>query len=86
MFFKKFYHLNNQRIESGYSFIPFRPLRPKKIIEKTPNFTKNKVFYGHLSDLMQGKKLNPDAFSPFAESKSTPDKTALGKLLFSTLK
>lgn len=34
MFFKKFYHLNNQKIESGYSFIPFRPLRPKKIIEK----------------------------------------------------
>ena len=31
---------------------------------------------------MQGKKLNPDAFSPFAESKSTPEKTALGKLLF----
>lgn len=54
----------------------------KTVIEKTPNFTENKVFYGHLSDLMQGKKLNPDAFSPFAESKSTPEKTALGKLLF----
>ena len=54
----------------------------KNVIEKTPNFKDNKVFYGHLSDLMQGKKLNPDAFSPFAESKSTPEKTALGKILF----
>jgi cytochrome c peroxidase len=54
----------------------------KTVIEKTPNFLDNKVFFGHLSDLMQGKKLNPDAFSPFAESKSTPEKTALGKILF----
>ena len=54
----------------------------KKVIDKTPNFNDNKVFYGHLADLMQGKKLNPDAFSPFAESKSTPEKTALGKILF----
>ncbi|MCF8321901.1 MAG: cytochrome-c peroxidase [Flavobacterium sp.] len=54
----------------------------KTVIEKTPNFNDNKVFYGHLADLMQGKKLNPDAFSPFAESKSTPEKTALGKILF----
>jgi len=54
----------------------------KTVIEKAPNFTDNKVFYGHLSDLMQGKKLNPDAFSPFAITKSTADKTALGKLLF----
>jgi cytochrome c peroxidase len=54
----------------------------KTVIEKTPNFIDNKVFYGQLSDLMQGKKLNPDAFSPFAESKSTPEKTALGKILF----
>lgn len=54
----------------------------KTVIEKAPNFIDNKVFYGHLSDLMQGKKLNPDAFSPFAESKSTAEKTALGKLLF----
>ena len=54
----------------------------KTVIEKAPDFSDSKVFYGHLSDLMQGKKLNPDAFSPFAESKSTPEKTALGKLLF----
>jgi cytochrome c peroxidase len=54
----------------------------KTVIEKTPNFNDNKVFYGHLADLMQGKKLNPDAFSPFSASKSTPQKTALGKLLF----
>lgn len=54
----------------------------KTVIEKAPNFNGSKVFYGHLSDLMQGKKLNPDAFSPFDQSRSTPEKTALGKLLF----
>ena len=54
----------------------------KKVIDATPNFYKNKVFSGHLADLMQGKKLNPDAFSPFATSISTPEKTALGQLLF----
>jgi cytochrome c peroxidase len=52
-------------------------------INNTPNFKLNKVFYGNLSDLMQGKTLNPDAFSPYSESKSTPEKTALGKALFS---
>jgi cytochrome c peroxidase len=52
------------------------------VIAATPNFDKNKVFSGHLADLMQGKKLNPDAFSPFATSISTPEKTALGHLLF----
>jgi cytochrome c peroxidase len=54
----------------------------KTVIEKAPNFKDNKVFYGNLSNLMQGKKLNPDAFSPFAESISTPQKTDLGKILF----
>lgn len=54
----------------------------KTVIEKTPHFKDNKVFYGHLSDLMQGKKLNPDAFSPYAASKSAPEKSALGKILF----
>lgn len=52
------------------------------VIKQTPNFDRNKVFSGQLSDLMQGKKFNPDAFSPFSESKSTSEKTALGKLLF----
>ena len=52
-------------------------------INNTPNFKENKVFYGTLSDLMQGKALNPDAFSPYSESKSTPEKIALGKTLFS---
>jgi cytochrome c peroxidase len=52
------------------------------VIEKSPSLLEGKVFYGHLADLMQGKKLNPDAFSPFAESKSTPEKVALGKVLF----
>jgi len=52
-------------------------------INNTPNFKLNKVFFGNLSDLMQGKTLNPDAFSPYSESKSTPEKTALGKALFS---
>ena len=55
------------------------------VIEKATKFKDNKVFYGHLSDLMQGKKLNPDAFSPYAESKSTPEKTALGKILFNDI-
>lgn len=54
----------------------------KTVIDTTPNFYENKVFYGHLADLMQGKKLNPDAFSPFADSKSTVEKTKLGKILF----
>jgi len=58
----------------------------KTVIEKTPNFKDNKVFYGHLADLMQGKKLNPDAFSSFANAKSTPEKTELGKLLFNDVK
>jgi cytochrome c peroxidase len=54
----------------------------QSVIINTPNFEVNKVFYGHLADLMQGKKLNPDAFSPFEASKSSPEKTALGKALF----
>jgi len=58
----------------------------KKAIDKTPNFYDNKVFIGHLADLMQGKKLNPDAFSPFAETRSTPEKITLGKLLFNDTK
>ena len=52
------------------------------IIAKVPNFNTNKVFYGTLSDLMQGKKINPDAFSPFSESASTQEKIALGEILF----
>ena len=58
----------------------------KTVIEKTPNFNDNKVFYGQLADLMQGKKLNPDAFSSFADAKSTPEKTELGKILFNDVK
>lgn len=54
----------------------------KKVIDKAPNFYDNKVFYGQLSDLMQGRNLNPDAFSPYAKSKSSEEKTALGKILF----
>jgi cytochrome c peroxidase len=42
----------------------------------------NKVFSGTLSNLMQGKGLNPDAFSPFADSKTNAAKVELGKLLF----
>ena len=55
----------------------------KKVIDAMPEFNKNKVFYGSLENLMQGKKLNADAFSPYAETASSPDKVALGKLLFS---
>lgn len=53
------------------------------VIQKQPNFYENKVFSGHLADLMQGKKLNPDAFLPFALTKSSPQKIELGKMLFS---
>lgn len=55
----------------------------KKVIDAMLEFNKNKVFYGSLEDLMQGKKLNADAFSPYVETVSTSDKVALGKLLFS---
>lgn len=43
---------------------------------------RNKVFAGSLSDLMQGRRFNADAFSPYAESASTPEKIELGKALF----
>jgi len=52
------------------------------VIDATPHFKDGKVFFGHLADLMQGKNLNPDAFSSFAESSTTPEKVALGELLF----
>lgn len=54
----------------------------KSVIDQSPQLRENKVFSGHLAELMQGKKLNPDAFSPFAANASTPQKVALGKLLF----
>jgi cytochrome c peroxidase len=41
-----------------------------------------KPFNGTLSDLMQGKGFNPDAFSPFANSKTNAAKIALGKRFF----
>ncbi len=53
------------------------------VIDNTPNIKNNKVFYGSLSNLMQGENFNPDAFSPFSESASTPEKRELGKILFS---
>jgi cytochrome c peroxidase len=54
----------------------------KKSISVTPELSGGKVFAGHLADLMQGKKYNPDAFSPYADAASTPQKIALGKKLF----
>ena len=42
-----------------------------------------KPFDGTLADLMQGKGLNSDAFSPYADSHSNPDKIKLGEKLFS---
>ncbi|HAI84419.1 MAG TPA: cytochrome-c peroxidase [Chitinophagaceae bacterium] len=54
----------------------------EKSIEQSPNFYTNKVFAGTLAELMQGKKLNPDAFSPFEASVSTPAKIKLGEQLF----
>ena len=41
-----------------------------------------KIFKGTLADLMQGKGLNPDAFSPYADSKSSAAKVELGKQFF----
>lgn len=52
----------------------------KNYIQDTPKGIK--PFTGTLSDLMQGKGFNPDAFSPYAESKTNPDKVALGKQFF----
>jgi cytochrome c peroxidase len=54
----------------------------KKSISVSPELSGGKVFAGHLADLMQGKKYNPDAFSPYADAASTPQKIALGKKLF----
>jgi cytochrome c peroxidase len=53
-----------------------------QVIDASPNLKKNKPFSGTLADLMQGKLLNPDAFTPFAASATTPEKIALGKALF----
>lgn len=39
-------------------------------------------FKGTLSDLMQGKGLNPDAFSPYADSQTNAAKIELGKQFF----
>lgn len=49
-------------------------------LKNSPNDTK--PFNGTLSDLMQGKGLNPDAFSPFTDSQTNASKIALGKQLF----
>lgn len=52
----------------------------KDYLKDSPKDTK--PFNGTLSDLMQGKGLNPDAFSPFADSKTNPAKIELGKQFF----
>jgi cytochrome c peroxidase len=54
----------------------------KEVIKNNPLANTPKVFNGTLSDLMQGKRLNADAFSPYEESKSTPEKSKLGGYLF----
>jgi cytochrome c peroxidase len=54
----------------------------KEVIKNNPMVNTPKVFNGTLSDLMQGKRLNADAFSPYEESKSTPEKSKLGGYLF----
>ena len=54
----------------------------KEVIKNNPLVYTPKVFNGTLSDLMQGKRLNADAFSPYEESKSTPEKSKLGGYLF----
>ncbi|MFM8834788.1 MAG: hypothetical protein ACKOEV_14345 [Cytophagales bacterium] len=50
----------------------------RSVIDATPHFKDGKVFASHLADLMQGKSLNPDAFSSFAQSRSTPEKVGFG--------
>lgn len=52
----------------------------KDYLKESPNGIK--PFNGTLSDLMQGKGFNPDAFSPFADSKTNAAKIALGKQFF----
>lgn len=43
----------------------------------------SRPFNGTFSDLLKGKGFDPDAYAAFAESKSTPAKVELGRLLFS---
>jgi len=52
----------------------------KNYLKESPQTIK--PFDGTLADLMQGKGLNPDAFSPYFESHSNPEKIELGKKLF----
>lgn len=52
----------------------------KNYLKHSPNGIK--PFNGTLSDLMQGKGLNPDAFSPFADSQTNAAKMELGKQFF----
>ncbi len=56
----------------------------REIIQKNPNFNLNKVFYGSLSDLMKGRKFNPDAYAGIAESETSISKIELGKKLFNS--
>jgi cytochrome c peroxidase len=43
----------------------------------------SRPFNGTMSDLLKGKGFDPDAYAAFAESKSTPSKVELGRILFS---
>lgn len=52
----------------------------KNYIQDSPKGIK--PFKGTLSDLMQGKGFHPDAFSPYADSKTNAEKVALGKQFF----
>lgn len=51
-------------------------------VKEVEKFNAQSLLQGHLADLMQGKRLYPDAFASFSEAKSTPAKVRLGKQLF----
>ena len=43
----------------------------------------SKPFQGTFADLLQGKGFDPDAYAAFADSRTTPEKIELGRMLFS---
>lgn len=56
-----------------------------KVPEPTPQdgIVFSKPFDGTFSDLLKGKGFDPDAYAGFADSRSTPEKVELGRMLFS---
>jgi cytochrome c peroxidase len=56
-----------------------------KVPEPTPqdDIVFSKPFDGTFADLLKGKGFDPDAYAGFADSRSTPEKVELGRMLFS---